>query len=239
VGQLIFHNRTELESARLEALCTEEMAGWATGTVTARIRYSRGADFSGTCYYADRRIFVNLGQHLEYPYRMGTHLARARTIGRRWYKPIFTLELHEPEQVVLFVFLHELYHLLVKRAGRNVRQKESMCDRFAAGRVVDRYGVRVLDPKGALVPRDVWDFQDVEGFVAAARDRRCQRAGIQRAARRPTDAPSPVIPTPPAIPPAPSVSAPPILQPPETSEPTTDPSDFPKLPSYHQLMLFR
>ena len=112
-----------------------------------------------------------------------THIARSCTIGRRWYKPIYTVDLRDGGEVVLFVFMHELYHLLVKRARRNTRQKESMCDRFAARYVVERFGAVVRDEKGQLVPRDAWDFQDVEGFVKDARDRRVRK--IRRAARHP------------------------------------------------------
>ena len=55
----------------------EAVSGWAVGSLTVRARYSRGADFSGTCVYSDRKILVNLGRHLRYPYYMGTNLARA------------------------------------------------------------------------------------------------------------------------------------------------------------------
>ncbi len=79
--------------------------------------------------------------------------------------------------MVLFVFLHELYHFLVKRARRNPRQKESMCDRFAARYLVERFGATVRDSSGRIVPREAWDFQDLERFVAAARDRRA-REGV-------------------------------------------------------------
>jgi hypothetical protein len=76
--------------------------------------------------------------------------------------------------------MHELYHLLVKRARRNTRQKESMCDRFAARFLVERCGSIVRDDKGRLIPREVWDYQDLDGFVAAARDRRAARRPITK-----------------------------------------------------------
>lgn len=175
MGIVDFHNTTALPDARLRPVCAEAAAPWAVGRITLRIRYSRGADFSGTCFYADRRIFVNVGRHLRYPYRLRTNLAKARTSGRYWYRPVYTLDLADGCQLALFIFLHELYHLLVKRARRNTRQKESMCDRFAARYMVTRFGRSVRDSKGAVVPRRIWDFQDLEGFVAAARDRRCKK----------------------------------------------------------------
>ena len=151
------------------------MAGWSTGSVKLYVRYSRGADFSGSCYYADRRIFVNLGRHLVYPYRMETHIARAKTVGRYWIKPKCTVEMRDGMHVVMFVFMHELYHLLVKRARRNTRQKESMCDRFATRFVVEQFGALVRGADNKALPRSAWDFQDLDGFVAAARRRRIAR----------------------------------------------------------------
>ncbi len=185
-----FRNSTELSDARLLALCNQGLAGWSVGRITLRVRYSRGADFSGTCFYADQRIFVNLGRHLEFPYLMGTNLARARTIGSYWYRPVYTLELGDAYELVLFVFMHELYHLLLKRARRNTRRKESMCDRFAARFLVDRLGATVRTTRGEPPSRQVWDFQDLGGFVAAARDRRAARIPAVRCARQHAKQPS-------------------------------------------------
>ena len=181
-----FRNATDLDGERLRALCEDGMAGWAPGDFVVRVRYSRGADFSGTCFYRDRRVYINLGRHLSYPYRMKTYLARARTVGRCWFKPLYTLEMSDAYQVVLFVFLHELYHLLIRRARRNMRQKESMCDRFAARHIVDRFDATVRDTRGRPVPRSEWDFQDVDGFVAAAR--KPASGGTKRKARVPSRA---------------------------------------------------
>ena len=186
MSRIELHNSTDLSDSVLLASCREGLADWSVGSVAVRVRYSRGADFSGTCFYVDRRIHVNLGRHLVYPYRMQTSLARARTVGRRWYKPLYTLELSSGYQIVVFVFMHELYHLLVKRARRNTRQKESMCDRFAARFLVDRFGAAVHAPDERPMPREEWDFQDLDGFVAAARSRR----HIPRREPRPTTEPA-------------------------------------------------
>lgn len=178
VSRIEFHNSTELSSRVLERGCNECIEGWNVGTILLRIRYSRGADFSGTCFYDQRKIYINLGKHLVYPYPMNTHLARSVTIGRRWFKPIYRINIENGIQLAMFIFMHELYHLLVRRAGRNTRQKESMCDRFAARYLVDRFGVSIVTNKGKSVSRSDWDFQNVDGFVSAARRKR-------RAARRP------------------------------------------------------
>jgi hypothetical protein len=186
VSSIDFKNSTALSDVRLLSLFRETLDGWLVGKVTIRVRYSRSADFSGTCVYRTRRIYINLGRHLEYPFAMRTNLAKVRTRATGWTRPVYTLELSNGYEVVLFVFLHELYHLLVKRARRNTRQKESMCDRFAARHLVDRFGAAVRTESGKLVPRGAWDFQDLEGFVAAARS---QPSVKRRAARRPVEAP--------------------------------------------------
>ncbi len=183
MADMDFGNTTHLSDQRLRAYCDDAVHGWAVGRLRVRFRYSRGADFSGTCFYTSQRIFVNIGRHVTYPYRMATHVGRARTVGRRWYKPACIMQMGNAYHLAMFIFMHELYHLLVKRARRNTRQKESMCDRFAARLMVDRFGLYVRTEQGVPIPRDVWDFQDLEGFVAAARDRRVKRP--HRAARRP------------------------------------------------------
>lgn len=167
--RMVLKNSTSLDTGRLRGMFLGAIESWPTRSLDIRIRYSRGSDFSGTCYYEHDRIYVNLGRHLEYPYRMDTYLARAVSTRRAWWKPLYTIELADGYQVVLFVLLHEYYHWLVRRAGRNNRQKESMCDRFAARILADRYDARIRDPKGRPVPREAWSFQDLEAFVASAR----------------------------------------------------------------------
>ena len=188
-------NSTQLDSDRLRGMMLEAAQGWPVRRLRLRVRYSRGADFSGTCYYRHNQVYVNLGRHLRYPYRMSTSVARARSNRRTWWKPIYALELADPYLVVLFVFLHEFYHWLVHKARRNPRQKESMCDRFATRILVDRFGCRLYDESGRPVPRDAWDIQDVERFVAAAREETPAGAPARKAATRPI----PPAPCPPPI----------------------------------------
>lgn len=176
MSRIDFSNSTALSTDRIAEIINRGTQGWATGSVTVRVRYGRGADFSGACHYATQRIYINIGRHVQYPYRMNTHIARTRTVGRRWYRPLYSLELSSAYDLVAFIFMHELYHLLVKRAGRNVRQKEGRCDRFATRFMVDQFATRVLSEKGVPLDRAEWDFQDVESFVAAARDGRVRAA---------------------------------------------------------------
>jgi hypothetical protein len=163
-----FRNSTALDGARLEALFLRHTAPYRHDRLKVHVRPSRGADFSGTCFYRDARLFVNLGPHNRYPYAVGTHLARARSNRTHWWRETYRLIVADAYQLALFVYLHELYHYLVKTAGRCPRRKEAMCDRFAAAALVDHFGARVIDADGRPVPRETWDFQDVYAFVAAA-----------------------------------------------------------------------
>ena len=163
-----FRNATDLDDATLLRMFRDAKGRWPTDGLDIRIRYSRGSDFSGTCYYETSRLYVNLGRHLVYPYLMDTCIARAFCSAKSWFKPLYSIELTDAYQVVLFVLLHEYYHWLIKRAGRNTRSKESMCDRFAARVLMDQYGARVRDSNAQPVSRRIWDFQDLDRFVARA-----------------------------------------------------------------------
>lgn len=163
-----FSNSTWLNSELLEALVLRHTAPYRHDGLTVRFRLSRGADFSGACYYRDSRIFVNLGRHNRYPYPLATHLAKARATRTGWRREVFILTLADAYQLGLFIYLHELFHYLTKQAGRSPRRKEAMCDRFAARTLIDHYGCPVQRRDGALVAREDWDFQDLAEFVAAA-----------------------------------------------------------------------
>ncbi len=179
-----FGNATTLSTDHLRDLFLHGMNGWSVGAIRVRVRYTRSTAFSGTCIYVDRHIYVNLGRHLRYPYQMKTNLARVQTIGSGWRRELYRLEMKDAYQLALFIFMHELYHLLVYRAGRNTRQKESMCDRFAARHLLDHFGCAIRDAHGRPVPRDAWDFQDLDGFVAAVRIRPAGNGAVVRKAAR-------------------------------------------------------
>jgi len=163
-----FANSTDLDGARLQRLFVRHTWPYRHDKLAVRVRYSRGADFSGTCFYAHARIFVNLGRQNAYPYLLGTQVARSQSNRTHWWRETYRLVVADAYQLALFVFLHEFYHYLVKATGRNPRQKEGMCDRFATRALVDDYGVRVLDARGRPLRRERWDFQDLHAFVAAA-----------------------------------------------------------------------
>jgi hypothetical protein len=166
---MILKNTTHLDTAALKRMFLRAIDGWPREGLQVSVRYSRGADFSGTCYYQSDRIYVNLGRDNRYPYRMQTHIARPQSNRTHWWRQLYAVDLGDASELALFIFLHEFYHRLVHRARRNVRQKEARCDRFATRVLVDGYGAAVLDPAGRPVSREAWDFQDLDGFVAAAR----------------------------------------------------------------------
>ncbi|MEK6676698.1 MAG: hypothetical protein AABZ47_13730 [Planctomycetota bacterium] len=173
-----FRNTTDLLDEKLLEMFQRAVDGWTVGKLTVRVRYSRGADFSGTCIYAGQRILINLGSHLAYPYKMYTNLARAKSHRTHWVREAYAINLRDAYEVVLFIFLHELYHMLIKKARRNPRQKEGMCDRFAARYLVDNRGAIICTNEGTIPPRDEWDFQDLEGFVTRVRSpQRCEPFG--------------------------------------------------------------
>jgi len=163
-----FGNSTDLDSARLQQSFERHAQPYRHDGLKVRVRHSRGAEFSGTCYYADACIYVNLGRQNVYPYRLGTHIARSQSNQTHWWRETYRLIIRDAYQLSLFVFLHEFYHYLVKAAGRNPRRKEAMCDRFATRVLVDHHRVRIVDAHNRNVPRENWDFQDLDRFVAAA-----------------------------------------------------------------------
>ncbi len=179
VSGLLFRNSTRLDSGRLINLFAETMRDWPIGRLVVWVRYTRQAPFSGTCYDSQGRIFVNVGRGVQYPYDLPTHVARTVTTSQYWIKPIHTLRVADAYQLALFVYLHECYHWLIRRAKRNRRQKESMCDRFAVRTLVDRFGCAVRDESGRDVERESWDFQNLERFVAGAKG--SARPAVKRA----------------------------------------------------------
>ncbi len=184
-----FKNTTTLSSPLLHETFSLAVAGWPADRLVVRVRWSRGADFSGTCIYATHRLYINLGRHLRYPYRMATHCARARKAWGKYYKPSSFIELCDGYQVCLFIFAHEYYHWLVKQAGRNTARKESMCDRFAARVLVDDYGCVLRDKHGRPLPREQWDTQNLEAFVGRVRRQPAAAPHLLRRAAREVIAP--------------------------------------------------
>lgn len=170
-----FRNSTALDGQRLYRLFLRHTVPFRHDGLRVSVRYSRGADFSGTCFYRDARIYVNLGRHVKFPYALGTQVARARSNRTHWWRETYRLTVGDAYQLALFVYLHELFHYLVKTAGHAPRRKESRCDRFAARALVDCCGCGLCDSRGRPVTRESWDFQDLDAFVAKAPKRAGER----------------------------------------------------------------
>lgn len=165
---MALRNSTRLDTLRLLRLFADAITPWPMAGVRVWVRDSRGADYSGTCFDREGRIYINVGPHVAYPYAIGTDIAVSITRRGYWIKPIYTIDLSDAYHLALFVFLHECYHWLVRQAGRNPRRKEAMCDRFAARILVDRFGCVVRDEKAAVADRSLWDIQDVNRFIRTA-----------------------------------------------------------------------
>ena len=163
-----FSNQTALDDTRLRQMFLRHTAPYDHEPLSVVVRHTRSTPFSGTCYYNDSRIHVNLGRRNRYPMTLGTHVAKATTGRQEWSREIYSLTVGDPYQLALFIYLHELFHFLVNASGRGRLRKEAMCDRFAARVLVDVYGCRLLDPRGAVPPRQNWDFKDLHLFVARA-----------------------------------------------------------------------
>lgn len=176
-----FGNSTKLDSERLRRLFLQHTHPYRHDRLKVRVRYSRGADFSGSCFYRHRLIYINIGRHNVYPYAMGTHIAKAKSNRTHWWRDVYRVILADAEQLALFVYLHELYHVLVKQAGRSPRRKEGMCDRFATRRLVDYFGCPVVDESDRPVARETWDFKDLDQFVAAAPRQKIASPDVPRA----------------------------------------------------------
>ena len=143
------HNSTSLDTERLHNMFVRHSLPYRHDKLKVRVRYSRGAEFSGTCYYGHAQILVNLGRHNRYPFTLATGIAKARSNRTHWWRPTYRLTVADA-------------------AKRSPRRKEAMSDRFATRVLVDCYGCRVCDTSGRRVARETWDFKDLDAFITAA-----------------------------------------------------------------------
>ena len=106
---MTFRNSTALDDERLHAALLRYTAPYRHDRLSVSVRYSRGADFSGTCFYRHGRIFVNIGRHVTFPYRLGTNIARARSNRTHWWRSTYYLtvadayERFEPEAMRVLI----------------------------------------------------------------------------------------------------------------------------------------
>jgi hypothetical protein len=98
---LQFRNDTALDTDRLTALIIRHTAPYPHLGLQVTIRDSRKAPFSGTCFYLEGRIFVNIGRHNRYPYRFATLLAKAQSANGRWWREAYFITVADAYQLAL------------------------------------------------------------------------------------------------------------------------------------------
>ena len=125
-----FKNTTTLDSNLLRETGESAVAGWPTDPLVVRVRWSRGAEFSGTCVYATHRLYINLGRHLQYPYRMETHCARGRKAWGRYYKPRSFLELCDEHGLYVVDEANVESHALMQTLSKDPRFEHAILDRI-------------------------------------------------------------------------------------------------------------
>lgn len=161
-----YRNSTTIDDAWLYPAVLRYTWPYRHQDLRVRFRPSRGADFSGACYYKSGRIFVNIGRHNRYPYTFATQTATRRGVGGAAVR--FSLVVADAGELALFVYLHELFHWLVYAAGLPPRRREAVCDRFATRVMVDHFGCALLGADGAQAGRAAWDVDDLAALVANA-----------------------------------------------------------------------
>ena len=163
-----FRNRTNLLDTRLYPLILRHTEPFDHSYLRVRFKNSRGAPFSGSCYYRTSTLNINLSPRNTYPFALATHVARPQSNATHWWRELYELTLADAYQLALFIYLHELCHYLIKRAGRSVKRREGACDRFAARVLVDHYGSSLRDSHGREPARDSWDILNLDALLSDA-----------------------------------------------------------------------
>src|SRR5262245_22273954 len=99
--EMDFRNSTNLDDTRFYKLFLRHTVPYRHDKLTVRVRYSRGADFSGSCHYRTARLLINLGRHNRYPYALATHVARAESNRTHWWRELYRLTLADGYQLAL------------------------------------------------------------------------------------------------------------------------------------------
>ena len=87
------------------------------------IKKGAKAKFSGMCRFKKKRIRVSVNPNNTYPVR--------QRIGSPFKKAEGFVEFQNAQELVEFIFWHELSHYLDHENGRNTRNKQTKADRFA------------------------------------------------------------------------------------------------------------
>lgn len=116
-------NDTDMDAGMLHRLVSE----YDTGNVTVYLKNVRAGSrtpYSGVCYYKIGKIRVSVNPRNLYPVpiRVGSPFDRSS-----W--EYFLMK--TPEELMHYVFLHEISHYLDYRSGIPVRCKQTKADMFA------------------------------------------------------------------------------------------------------------
>ncbi len=116
-------NSTQMDAGMLENL----VKGHDTGSLTVYLKDIRAGSqtpYSGVCYYKLGKIRVSVNPRNLYPVpiRVGSPFDRSS-----WAYYM----MRSAEELMHFVFLHEVSHYLDYRNGLSVRCKQTKADRFA------------------------------------------------------------------------------------------------------------
>lgn len=98
-----------------------------TENLKVSIRYTKEnskAPYSGVCYYKKDKIRISINPHNSYPMKI--------TVGSPFNKNSWEYYyLETPEELITFVFLHEISHYLDYKNGLSTRCKQTKADKFA------------------------------------------------------------------------------------------------------------
>ncbi len=119
-------NGTHLEG--IEERIQEVVRGYdEVENLKVRVRYTRKkakTPYSGICYYKEDKIGVSVNPENKYPVKIRIGSPFNKSSWQYYY-------LDSPEEVVMFVFLHELSHYLDYKNSLSVRCKQTKADKFA------------------------------------------------------------------------------------------------------------
>lgn len=119
-------NKTHLRG--IEEKMRELVEGYScTENLQVKVKYTKEnarAPYSGICYYTKDKIRVSINPHNKYPIKIN--------VGSPFNKKAWEhYHLNSPEELTLFVFLHEISHYLDYKNGLSVRCKQTKADKFA------------------------------------------------------------------------------------------------------------
>ena len=148
---VIIRNHT---SFSVSTAIREAVVDYPTEDLTVELRYcpkGSGRYASGTYYRRTRnhedgkliRVRINRGNHypVEVSFKTSDYYTKSNARGQEIvYQRLRKIEFHNPEDLILAIFLHEFSHYLDHIEGRNGRYKQTKADKFATS-ILQHLGV--------------------------------------------------------------------------------------------------